>query len=143
MITGCFIIDTMTKAVRTAVILHFFIGAGALFGGLAAIITPDGPMGMSPDVLRLGPFDSFLIPGIILFVLIGMGNIVSGILVIRRIRNYDYLTGAMGAILIGWLVVQCVILQSVHFLHVLYFALGCLQGLIALYWLKERHAFPL
>jgi len=44
------------------------LGLGAIGGGAAFIISPDGKlMGMPLSVLNRSPFSSFLFPGIILF----------------------------------------------------------------------------
>jgi len=64
---------------RLLLILHGFVGLGAMGGGMMAILNPDGPGGMAVDVLKNSPFSNFLIPGIILFTVIGLGNIFSAI----------------------------------------------------------------
>jgi len=130
------------KLTGISIIIHFFVGIGAMAGGMGAILSPDAPMGMPVDAMRLGPFKNYLIPGIVLFSLIGIGNILSGFWSIKRGKFYEYATGVMGAFLIGWLVIQCIILLSIHYLHVVFFVIGSIQGVIALLLLKERKMFP-
>jgi hypothetical protein len=53
--------------------LLFLLGIGAVYGGVILIICPDGSfMQMPPSFIESTPFSSFLIPGIILFLLLGM-----------------------------------------------------------------------
>jgi hypothetical protein len=134
----------MMKSLRIAtIVIHFFVGVGAFFGGLAAVLNPVSPMGISPETLRLGPFTDFLIPGLTLLIVIGLGNILSGILEAKNVSCASYASGVMGAILIGWIVIQCYILQAVVGLHVLFFLIGCVQGILALasLWITDR--FPM
>jgi len=111
---------------------HFFVGIGALFGGGGAILNPLSPMGISVDVLENSPFNSFLVPGIILFVIIGLGNIFAAVILFK---NYDYsfyISHFMGLVLAGWIVVQCVMMRTINFLHIIYFIIGGVEMLISL-----------
>ena len=54
---------------------HVFVGIGAIGGGLAAILNPQEPLGVSAELLKNSPFPNYLIPGVILFTIIGLGNI--------------------------------------------------------------------
>lgn len=55
------------------ILLHIFLGIGAAAGGGMLILKPDGSLlGMSLDFLANTPFDSYLIPGFILFILNGL-----------------------------------------------------------------------
>lgn len=125
------------------VFLHFFIGIGAMAGGTAAILNPEAPLGMSAaQVLSGSPFTSFLIPGIVLFCFIGLCNIAAGVLVLMRFRFQAYTSGFMACGLVGWIVIQCIILGSIHILHGIYFFLGVFQGLLSLCYLIEDDLFP-
>ena len=132
------------KAVRRILaVLHIFVGIGAMGGGLGAILNPSAPMGMPASVLRNGPFTDFLIPGIFLFVVIGLGNIGGALFLLRKSRFQGYVSGALGAVLVAWIVIQCLILWSVVALHVIFFALGALEGCLALALLWQENLFPM
>lgn len=60
----------MRTVYRMLFVLHGFVGIGALAGGLATIINPNEPLGVTVDALKNSPFNNFLIPGIILFTVI-------------------------------------------------------------------------
>ncbi len=126
-----------------ALVLHLFIGVGAAAGGLAAILDPIAPLGMPLEELELGPFNSFLVPGIILFGLLGLGNLAAAVLRFTKRPIADISGGFLGAAMIIWIVVQCWMLQGVVFLHVLFFSFGVLQGLIALILLWQENRFPM
>lgn len=55
------------------VCLLLILSAGALVGGGAFLVFPEGWMEMTPElVLQHSPFKNFLIPGLILFTVLGL-----------------------------------------------------------------------
>jgi len=130
----------MKKVYRSLFALHVFVGLGALFGGLAAIINPWNPLGMPVEALKYSPFSNFLIPGIILFVVIGLGNIVSAYVFRFKSSFQGHISGVFGWALVIWIVVQCIMLHAVAFLHVLYFIIGLIQvALSIIILIEQRH----
>jgi hypothetical protein len=132
----------MRKVYFILIALHIFVGIGALAGGLAAIMDPIHPLGVSVELLEHSPFDSFLIPGIILFTVIGLGNIQSAFMFHFRLNYQGYISSFFGWALVVWIVVQCIMLRSVVFLHVLYFLIGLIQASLAMAVLYEQQLFP-
>jgi len=131
------------KALRRATdALHLFMGLGGLAGGLAAVSNPTAPMGMSTAALRNGPFTDFLIPGLFLMGVIGLGNLAAGFISIRKMKYSGIVSGGLGVILMAWIVIQCWILQAVVALHVIFFCIGAVQGLLAFALLYEEELFP-
>ncbi|WP_321378874.1 hypothetical protein [Trichococcus shcherbakoviae] len=47
-------------------VLHLIVAAFAFLGGWVAISQPMSPFGISTDMLANSPFDTFLIPGLLL-----------------------------------------------------------------------------
>ncbi|PKL24134.1 MAG: hypothetical protein CVV47_10240 [Spirochaetae bacterium HGW-Spirochaetae-3] len=127
---------------RFLVALHLLVGVGAMAGGLAAILDPTSPLGMPADALVNAPFDTYLIPGLLLFGLIGLGNITVAALTPLKRRWLGYASGAMGCVLMGWILVQCVMLEAVVALHVIFFCLGAVQGCLALALLAFEGLWP-
>ena len=132
----------MRKVYLILIALHIFVGIGALAGGLAAIMDPIHPLGVSVELLEHSPFDSYLIPGIILFTVIGLGNILSAFVFHFRLNYHGYISSFFGWALVVWIVVQCIMLRSVVFLHVLYFLIGLIQASLAMAVLYEQRLFP-
>lgn len=110
-----------------AVLILIFNGVSACFGGWMLITSPDGSsLGMTVSLLAHSPFSDFLIPGIVLFSSIGLFSLVSAYLIFRNVTRYSFLSILMGLILIGWIVVQAIMIQTVNYLHVTFVAAGLL-----------------
>ncbi|MHC1748277.1 MAG: hypothetical protein AB9856_07795 [Cellulosilyticaceae bacterium] len=124
------------------IVLHLLVGIGALAGGLAAITNPQQPLGMPVTTLENSPFSNFLIPGIILFVVIGFGNLFSAMCLGLKMKFKEYISGIFACALIIWIIVQCIMLRGVVFLHVLFFMIGVIQGILASILLFEKRLFP-
>ncbi|MEH6779836.1 hypothetical protein [Maribacter arcticus] len=129
-------------------ILLGFLGLGAISGGVLLIISPTGKMlGLPITEFKNLPFQNFMIPGIILFTVLG---IIPLLLIPALIKKPDsrladrlnlfkdmhwswsysiYVAFA----LIGWIQIQLIFLQSaVYWLHTFYIFYGLLIILIAL-----------
>ena len=124
-------------------VISCFVGVGALFGGIMAFLDPTGELfGLSTELLKKGPFNNFLIPGLFLFTVIGLGHMLSFWLVKKRIKFHPYISGALGCILMAWIVIQCYILEAINILHVIYFIIGAIEGVMSLYMLLKLKLFP-
>jgi hypothetical protein len=122
---------------------HVFVGIGALAGGLAAIINPNEPLGLTVEALENSPFSNFLIPGIILFTVIGIGNITSAFFMSRfKLRFQGYMSSVFSWALVIWIIVQCIMLNTVVFLHVLFFVIGLIKVVLSMIILYEQRLFP-
>lgn len=133
----------MNRIYKSQLIILFIVGIGALFGGALAIFDPSGTLyGMPVDVLKKGPFTNFLIPGLFLFFIIGVGHLLSFLTVKRRLKYHAYISGGAGGILMAWILVQCYILRSIHYLHIIFFVIGLSESIIALYMLYKQKLFP-
>lgn len=127
---------------RSLLFLHIFIGVGAMAGGLMAILNPERPGGMPAETLEYSPFSNFLIPGIILFVVIGLGNILCALLMIYKIRYQAYISCIISAALVIWIIVQCIMLRAVVSLHIIFFIFGLVEGVLSLLLLFQKRLFP-
>lgn len=127
---------------RLLLFLHVFVGVGAMGGGLMAILNPENPGGMPTDTLKYSPFSNFLIPGIILFVVIGLGNILCSLLMIYKIRSQAYISCIVSAALVIWIIVQCIMLRSIVSLHIIFFIFGAVEGVLSLLLLFQQRLFP-
>jgi hypothetical protein len=134
---------TLKSSQRFVIALHGFIGVGAISGGTACLANPFSPLGTSVEMLKNSPFETFLIPGILLFSVIGIGNIAAAIPVLKNWDYWGYSTGILGGALVIWIGVQCIMLQAIVLLHVLFFIFGLLQISLGFARLFEKHQFPL
>jgi hypothetical protein len=114
-------------------VLQSLIGIGAVICGALLVIRPDGQYLQLPlDLLENSPFRNFLIPGLILFLVNGVGNIVSAVLCfqIRRIAGFAGIFFGFGLII--WLFVQISLIGGGDWLQYLYFILGIIQLLLGI-----------
>ena len=93
---------------------------------------------MTTGLLEYSPFTDFLIPGIVLFTVIGLFSLVSAYLVVRQVTRYSFLVILMGLILIGWIVVQAIMIQTVNYLHVIFVSAGLLLVVSGLLLRKQN-----
>lgn len=93
--------------------------AGAFLGGSLLIAAPDGRLLNMPVDIMHGAFHDFLIPGIILLGL-GVLNAFSFVSVLRRSPADWFMAGlALGGFVI-WFLVEIIILQELHWLHLMW-----------------------
>lgn len=124
--------------------LHLFVGIGAIFGGLGVIINPTGEsFGITTDILKRGPFTDFLIPGLILFTFIGIMDIVVGVFALKNYKYQAYLSGVMGVGLMVFITVQCIILNDIIYLHIIFFILGLIECIFASLLAIKKKNFPI
>jgi hypothetical protein len=132
----------MRKVYRLLFALHLLVGIGALAGGLAAITNPGAPLGMSVELLKNSPFSNYLIPGIILFTVIGLGNIFCALMFCLNTKFQGYISSVFSWALVIWIVVQCIMLNTIVFLHILFFIIGLIQAALSMAVLFEQRLFP-
>jgi hypothetical protein len=114
-------------------VLQSLIGVGAVICGALLIIGPDGRYLQMPiDMLSKSPFRNFLIPGLILFLVNGVGNVVSAILCFKMHRIAGFGGMFFGFGLIIWLFVQINMIGGGSWLQYLYFVLGILELLLGI-----------
>lgn len=134
---------TIMKIVhRLLFAIHVFVGIGAMAGGLAAITNPEQPLGMSLEALKNSPFSNYLIPGIILFTVIGLGNLFSAVTLHFKSRFQGYISSVFSWALVIWIVVQCIMLNAIAFLHILFFGIGIVEAVLSMIILFEQRLFP-
>jgi len=94
-------------------ILQLFIGVGAVAGGLALILDSSGANVRMPlEMLNRSPFTDFLIPGIVLLIVNGLGSIAGGILSFKLFRYAAETALVLGAFLVAWILIQVYWIQS-------------------------------
>jgi hypothetical protein len=127
---------------RSLFILHALVGIGAMSGGLACIINPQTPLGAPVEMLKNSPFSDFLIPGIILFAVIGLGNVVSALAICFKSKYQGYISSIFTWALAIWIVVQCIMINAVAPPHVISFIIGMLGAILSAIILFKQRQFP-
>lgn len=116
-------------------LLLALLGIGAIFGGFVLIFSPSGELfGMPLSMLDNSPFGNFLLPGIILFSVLGVMPIWIVWALIRRPEykipeSFNLFTDMYWAwtfsiyvafALIIWIQIEMSFVQAVHWSHTLY-----------------------
>lgn len=130
----------LKKAVSGLGTLQAFISLGAIGGGLLLVIDPSGStLGVPSTLLEGTVFPDFLIPGIFLLAVNGIGSLIGAVLTFRKGRYAAETAIGLGAVLVLWIVIQVSIIRSIGFLHVLYFILGMFELWLGLFVRKSLH----
>jgi len=130
----------MKKIVFILVIfLLLFNGIGAFYGGLSLINDPTGKTLQLPaSYLQNIPFNSFLIPGIILITVNGLLSFLTiGIAILNKNRSYLFII-IQGILLSGWIIVQLFLVKDFYPpLHGTLLSIGILLILCGLFLRKK------
>jgi hypothetical protein len=104
-------------------VLEFFLSFGALYGGATLVAVPDGSLlGVSSDLLAGSPFETFLIPGALLFVFVGVGPFVLAVAALLErawTRTLHVVLGS-GLILfelVEWWAIDYHVLQAIYIVY--------------------------
>ena len=129
--------DIKTKRTRNIFLIVLgFLALGAIGGGIVLIISPDGELlGLPLSEFKNIPFNSYLIPGIILFSILG---VIPSLLIIALLKKPESKIADQINIfkdmhwswtysiyiaftLIGWIHIELIFLQgAVHWLQTFY-----------------------
>lgn len=113
-------------------LLLVFLSVSALFGGWHLITDPTGQsLNMPLSWLAHSPFTTYFAPGIILFVVLGLGSALNLVLVVR-----NSIFAPLGVVLQGlatvlWIVTELVMVQGFHLLQLLYLIVGMVMFALA------------
>ncbi|WHA09254.1 hypothetical protein P3T75_13435 [Enterococcus montenegrensis] len=117
----------------------------AIFGAVGAVaaLVPGGAksMGVSTDLLVHAPFDTFLIPGIFLLLVIFGGNFISGVLLSKKQNIGAYLSAFMGFITKIWIIAQWLLMAAVFPIQLIFMLISLLQFVLSV-WLIQKHKLP-
>jgi hypothetical protein len=83
------------------------------------------------------PFSNYLIPGIVLFLFVGLGNLSCLVILLWRKKLAFRLSFFFGLILIIWILAQVAMLGYLSYLQPLYFVSGLIVAALGLYLLKK------
>ena len=129
---------------RLLVGLGLFTGLTAMAGGFELIRWPFGTPwmpGFNVSLLRHSPFLDFFTPGLMLFTLVGVLNLIAAALVLRRHRRGEILAFAGGCSISIWILVEIALLREFSWLQGLYLGIGCGTMAASLrIWLERRAA---
>jgi hypothetical protein len=127
--------------------VHFLIVAllllnamATIFIGIGLIMAPDGSLlQIETTMLERGPFNSFLLPGKFLFIIIGVGSMFTALLAAFKIKYYPQLVICMGIANFIWIATLIYKTQALHFLHFTFGLIGLILLIFGVVkWRKYR-----
>jgi hypothetical protein len=111
------------------------LGIGATAGGIALVAAPDGSIMQMPlRFLEGSPFADYLVPGLILLGLFGIGSLVAAALVLLRLWYAPLVAFVIGSGQMIWIVVQLAIIDEFNWLQPAMFAVGLVIAVAASVW---------
>jgi hypothetical protein len=126
------------RYVWIAVVLEVFTALGAIPVGIMFLMDPTGQLVQLPrGWIEATPFGSYLVPGLYLLLVNGIGMLALAGLSILRHWSAPWLTGALGVGLIVWILVEILVMPETMFLTWLFLAIGFALGVVALFWLRR------
>lgn len=114
------------KSARSLVITLLLLnGVAALYGGWSLISDPTGrELELPADWITRLPFDTYLIPGLILLSANGVLSVIAAVLTILRRPGYERFVILQGMVLMSWILIQVCIVRETAFLHFTMAAIG-------------------
>jgi hypothetical protein len=88
---------------------------------------------MNVSVLAGSPFDSFFLPGIVLFLFIGISSILVAFFVMNDHTYSTKLILYQGAVMLLWIVVQLIMIKQFFYLQLIYVLIGFALSFIGYY----------
>jgi hypothetical protein len=136
--------QTSRVARRLLIALDAFLAVTAVAGGIGLLT---GILAAPLALLQGSPFGSYIIPGLALLVIVGGSALVATVLMIRRHALGAVLSGMAGAMIIGFEIVEVLVIGSeagvARNLQIFYFAFGLAMAAVALWcWTTEHTARP-
>lgn len=126
----------MRLAVRMLSVYLFVIGMSAVYGGWAIVYTD--AMNFPPDILETTPFDSFVIPGLILAFIVGGTQFIASVLLWIRNRYMYEATAVAGFGLLIWMTTEIFMIPSHHFIQIVYLGFAMITLISLMFLLKYK-----
>jgi hypothetical protein len=123
-------VEGKVRATRLLRGLLLFNGVGAVGGGVAMLVTD---IGLPLELLDGTPFTDYTIPAWILTVVVGGTSLAAAIAVWKRWRLAGEASILAGAVLLGWIVTEFLMIPQAWIPQLLYFLIS-----LAILWLGWR-----
>ena len=94
---------------RALVWLHVFHTVSAVGGGIALAV---GALGVPVRLLRHTPFETFVVPGIFLAVVIGGSAAIGATALVARWPRAQAVSAAAGVVMVGWIAGETVLIEG-------------------------------
>ena len=121
-----------------AVAFQVFTAVGAIPVGFALLTDTTGrSVGLPGGWIEATPFGSYLVPGLYLLLMNGLGMLIAAGLIVARLLWAPAVTAILGAGLVIWIAVQVVVLPETSLLQVVFGLTGLALTAIGVAWLRR------
>jgi len=108
-----------------------FVGLAAVGGGIGLMVANGS--GLPADTLSYSLFDSFVVPGLLLAIVVGGSQLVAAYLLLANRRHGLATSLLAGFILLAWIYGELYVTHAHSWLQTLMFAIGIIEvGFVAL-----------
>ncbi|MGE7111172.1 hypothetical protein [Lysinibacillus sp. NPDC047702] len=119
--------------------LLLLVAIGAIPAGIGFISKPDGSnLSMSVNLLKDSPFKDFLIPGILLLTIHGLGSLLGSFLSFKHHSFAITVTLVLGFAMVVWIVAQVYWLGLKSILQPTFFVVGVIEIILGLVMYKKK-----
>jgi hypothetical protein len=135
----------LSRVAKVALALELILSIGAVAGGLMLMLAPRGEIIPLPlSALAGSPFDTYFVPGLILFGVLGLGPLVAARLAWLRHPLAPTAAFIVGVGLLIWVAVEVAIIgySNEPPLQAIYAVLGVAILLVAFRWLLDVGKTP-
>lgn len=118
-----------------------FTGIGAIPAGLGFLVDTSGAkMGNSIALLANSPLKSFLLPGLFLLFINGIGNLFGSYVVFKRKQFAGIIGFILGVILVLWISIQVYWITLSSFMQPLFFLIGLVETGLGWFIMRKEKA---
>jgi hypothetical protein len=125
----------MTKKRKLTVSLGsilLFVAVGAIPSGLLLVAEPDGSsLGLSSELLNNSIFADYLIPGLFLLTVNGLGNLLASILCYFDRKSASTLGLLLGIFLVIWIIIQTIIIGIISIIQPIFLLIGLIEIMLS------------
>jgi hypothetical protein len=126
------------RYVWLAIVLELFTAVGAIPVGVQLVTDTTGStIGFPPGWIEATPFGSYLVPGLYLLLMNGVGMLVVAGLSVVRHRGAPWLTALLGTGLVIWILVQLFAMPEFSYLQAIFGTIGIVLAGIGVAWLRR------
>ena len=113
----------MPSSARPLIAISLLNAVSAIGGGIALVT---GVLPVPTSLLRHTPFDTYVVPGLFLAVVIGGSSLAGAIALISHASRARYISAAAGVTMVGWILGETVIVRGFSWLQGVYLVTGVL-----------------
>jgi hypothetical protein len=114
---------TMSRTYKALIRISLFNALSAVGGGIGLVT---GTLPIPTELLRHTPFDSYVIPGLFLGLIIGGSALGGAIALVTHGKRSRFISAGAGVIMVGWITGETILLRGFSWLQGLYLLTGLL-----------------